>query len=147
MSEYRRLLDSNVCSKDIRRYKKLLIFGTCLKDEHPEIVAEWSKGRATFHVCLESEHVNMVGFKLASILCRVPIEEIVILTVDGSLHCVQLHMMAEEVNRFFGNRFKIRHLVYEKGKVIEIDPEVVKTARFLTKVRSLLALKHKGTSS
>jgi len=145
MPSYRRLTDSNVCSKDIRQYKRLLIFGTCLKDEHPEIVEEWSKGRAAFHVCLESEHVNMVGFKLASILCRVPIEEIVVLTVDGSLHCVQLHMMVEEVNKFFENKFNIKHLVYEKGKVIEIPPDAVKTARFLSKVKSLLFLKRKGT--
>ncbi len=134
----RNLIDSNACPNLLRKLKKLLIYGRCLRDEHPNILNEFSRERYPLSVCLEAEHMNMVGFKLASMLARLPLKEILVLTVDGSPHCVQLHMMVEEVNKLFGNKFKIRHFVIEKGKAIEIEPECIRIARYLSKIKRLL---------
>ncbi|RLE82954.1 MAG: 4Fe-4S ferredoxin [Thermoprotei archaeon] len=134
----RRLIDVNVCTRDLRATKRLLVYGKCVEEEYPSIFSKYSEGRVALSVCLEAEHMNTVGFKLASIVARIDLEEIVILTVDGSPHCIQLHFMAEEVNKMFGGKLPTKHLVIEEGKVVEVSPRVVKTARYLTKVKKLL---------
>ncbi len=134
----RNLIDVNACPRELRRLRRLLIYGRCLRDEYPQVLEEYSKDRYPLSVCLEAEHMNMVGFKLASMVARLPLEEILVLTVDGSPHCVQLHMMVEEVNKLFGNKLNIRHLVIEGGKVIEVSPRCVKIARYLSKISRLL---------
>ena len=135
---FRRLIDVNCCTKPLREKRRLLIYGKCVAEEYPSIFNLFAKDRVALAVCLEAEHMNMVGFKLASILCRIKLDEIVVLTVDGSPHCVQLHFMCEEVNRIFGGSLNIKHYVVEKGKAIEIPPKVVKYARYLSKIKKLL---------
>lgn len=88
---------------------------------------------------MEEEHFNAVALKLASVAACVKLEEVAILTVDGSPHCLQLHMVAEEVDRMVGGLPR-RHVVVEGERACEVDPEVVKTARYLTKVKKLLGL-------
>ena len=133
-----RLIDINACAKEIREKRRLLIYGKCVYDEYPEVFRKYSENRACLAVCLEAEHMNMVGFKLASIVARLSLEEIIVLTVDGSPHCVQLHFMVEEVNKIFGRNLPVKHLVIEGGEVVEVDQRVVKTARYLTKIKKLL---------
>ena len=136
----RRLIDVNACARALRENPRLLIYGLCVADEHPHLFERLAAGRVPLGVCLEAEHMNMVALKLASIAARLPLEEVVVLTVDGSPHCVQLHFMVEEVNKILGGRLRVRHFVIERGKLIEIDERVVKTARYLSKVKRLLEL-------
>jgi hypothetical protein len=96
-------------------------------------VEKYVEGRATLKVCLEREHFNMTCLKLASIIARVPIEEIVILTVDGSPHCIQLHFMIDEVEKITGKKLNVKHIVIYKGKDVEIDRKTIKKARYLSK--------------
>ncbi|MEM2538483.1 MAG: hypothetical protein QXE38_04165, partial [Candidatus Methanomethylicia archaeon] len=72
--------------------------------------------------------------KLSSIISRVPIEEIIVLTVDGSPHCIQLHFMMNEIEKITGKNLNIRHILIYKGEDIEVDAETVKKARYLTKI-------------
>lgn len=139
--EYPRLIDVNVSSKLIRTKKRLLIVSKCLAIEHPEVVEKF-RDYAVVTACPEAEHINMLGFKLFGIVIRNQLDEIAVLTTDGSMHCIQLHYMVEEIARRI--EFRRRHCVYENAKVIEIPPEVVKISRYMSKVAKLYsALKSK----
>jgi len=135
---YRELLDYNVAGPELRRLKRLLIYGTCVRDLYPDIYNEYSKGRVALSACLEKTHFNMVTLKVASIMARVPLEEIVILTVDGSPHCIQLHMALQEAVKLTKASIICKHVVIENGKPIEVDDKHVKTARYLSKIKRLL---------
>ncbi len=132
------LLSTNVGARYLRQYNQFLVIGSCVIQEHPKIQEKYSKNRACLHVCLETYHMNMVETKLA---CMVKIHkptELVVLTVDGSPHCFQLHVIAEDLHRYFDLDTVVKHLVIEQGKVHEIDGVAVKTARHLHKVQRLL---------
>lgn len=133
-----RFMDHNVAGRLIKETGRLLVYGACLARERPDLVAEYAKGRAALAVCLEETHVNMFIAKLAGVLARVPLDELVVLTVDGSLHCVQLHMGVEEALKVTGVSVPVRHLVVKGGEVILVSSKAVKTARYLSKVEKLL---------
>jgi hypothetical protein len=117
--------------------KKLLLHGTCIADKFPKILKEYSEGKVALSVCLERDHMNMVAFKLATMVKSAKLEEITVLTVDGSPHCVQLHQAVSEVNRLFDEPPTTRYFVVEHGKIHEIDAKTVKASRFLSKVLKL----------
>ncbi len=136
-----RLIDINARSRLYREYDKLLIIGRCVEVEHPSVLNEFiSKGYYPLSVCLEAEHPNMVGFKLAGILARGDYREVAVLTVDGSLHCTQLHWVVEEVFKIMGldEKLERRHYVVYKGVLREVSKKTVKTSRYLYKVEHIL---------
>jgi len=133
------LINVNAKSRLFRDRRKLLIIGRCVEVEHPDALKPFSNGYAVLSACLEEEHVNKVGFKLAGVLARGDYEEVSVLTVDGSLHCVQLHYMVEEVFKVLGNPpVRRRHFVIEGGRVVEVPCEAVKASRYLSRVAKLL---------
>lgn len=134
------ILSMNVAGRGIRERRKLLIYGSCVEIEYPRLYNKYRRGRVPLKVCLEREHMNMVGFKVASMMARVDLDEIVVLTVDGSPHCVQLHMMMEEVEKITGKmgKLNVKHVVIENGKDIEVDSKCIKVARYLTKIQRLM---------
>jgi len=134
-----RLLDTNAKSRLFRSKKKLLIVGRCVLVEHPEIIDRFGEEYGVLSVCLEAEHVNMVGFKLAGILARGRYEEIAVLTVDGSMHCTQLHWCVEEVFKIMRlEETSRKHYVIYRGKLYDVSREAVKTSRYLYRVNKLL---------
>lgn len=136
---YRDLMDYNVAGKKIRDLRRVLIYGTCVRDEHPEIFREFVKDRVPLAVCLEYTHFNMVALKLASMFARVKLEEVVVLTVDGSPHCVQLHHAVEEARRVVGDMApRVEHYVIESDKAVKVSERAVKTARYLSKIDAFL---------
>ncbi|WP_440059753.1 4Fe-4S ferredoxin [Thermogladius sp. 4427co] len=137
-----KLIDINARSRLIRDCRKLLIIGRCIEVEHYGILKNFiDMGYCPLSVCLEAEHVNMVGFKLAGILARGSYDEVAVLTVDGSLHCTQLHWMVEEVFKIMNLSKTVRkHYVVYEGEVKEISPQAVKTSRFLYKVENLIQI-------
>jgi hypothetical protein len=118
--------------------KKLLLYGTCIAEKYPNILEEYREGRVALAVCLERDHMNMVAFKLATMVKSAKLEEITVLTVDGSPHCVQLHQTVSEVNRLFEDPPTTRYFVVEHGKLYEIDAKAVKASRFLVKISKLM---------
>ncbi len=137
-----RAIDINAASRVLRSRRKLLIVGRCLEAEKPWVLEKFpDEEYAKITVCLEAEHVNHVGFKVAGILARVPFEEVAVVTTDGSMHCVQLHFMLEEIYKIMKPSAKRRHFVVHGDELVEVPPEAVRTARYLSKVASLLGKK------
>jgi len=135
---YRRLTETNVASRLIRDVRRVLVYGSCVRDEYPEIFEKFKAGRVPLAVCLEAEHFNVVALKLASMFARVDLEEVAVLTVDGSPHCVGLHHAVEEALRVTGRSTTVKHFVIEGGEVVEVSGQAVKVARYLSKVQQLL---------
>jgi hypothetical protein len=131
------LLSTSVTSEKLKK-KSLLLYGTCIKEEYPKILAELSRGKTPLHVCLEEEHMNKVGFKLATILKTAKLRDITVLTIDGSPHCIQLHFVVEQIRNILGTDMPIRHFVIEKGKIYEISAETIRTARHLFEIERRL---------
>ena len=132
------LLSTNVGSKHFRKSDKFLLVGTCVSKEHARIFHQYAQNRVCLHVCLETFHMNMAETKLACILKIHKPSELLVLTVDGSPHCLQLHILAEDMHRYFDLDGRIKHIVIEKGKTHNITETAVRTARHLHKIQRLL---------
>lgn len=134
-----RLLDINAKSRVFRDSKKLVVVSRCLELEKPWVIEEFrKKGYQVVTACPEAEHVNMLGFKLAGVLARCSFDEVAVLTVDGSMHCTQLHWMLEEVYKFVKPLGARRHFVVYEDKVVEASEKTVKYSRYLAKIQRLL---------
>jgi len=131
------LLSTNINHSKLRD-SSLLVYGTCVEAEAQNIFKKLSKGRLSLHVCLEKEHMDKVGFKLAIILMTSKPREITVLTIDGSPHCLQLHFTVEQAKNITNSKVKITHYVIEHGKLIQISKDAVKTARHLSHIQKLL---------
>ncbi len=129
------LLEVSACPRIVREKRRLLVVATCLCSK--EGILRGFSDYAILKACPERNHINVIGFKLFGTLARVGLEEVAVLTPDGSMHCIQLHYVVEELARVFS--FRRRHLVFEGGEVVEVPPEAVKVSRFLTRVSKLLA--------
>ena len=135
------LLECNVGDKRFQQTKRLLLYGTCLPDRYPEIFEKFSEGRTPIHACLEDLHMDHVGYKLANIIKYSKIEEMTILTIDGSPHCYQLHVLGQDIKRHFAPEVEISHHVIEKGELYEISYQTITVARHLHRVQKLLEKK------
>jgi len=131
------LLSTNVRAKFLRE-GRLLLYGTCVEAEAPEVFREFSKGRILLSVCLENEHMDKVGFKIATIIMTSYPKEMTVLTIDGSPHCLQLHLAAEQAKRIAKSEVNIKHFVIEGGKSVEVSQNAVETARHLSQIQKLL---------
>ncbi len=131
------LLSTNVKSKVLRE-GPLLLYGTCVEAEAPGVFRELSKGRIPLSVCLHKEHMDKVGFKIATIIMTSDPKEITVLTVDGSPHCLQLHLAVEQAKRIAKSEANVKHFVIEGGKSVEVSQDAVETARHLSQIQKLL---------
>ncbi len=128
------LLETNAGSKFVKG-KSILIYGACTELEHPKILEEASKGKTKLSLCLEKEHMNMVVYKLATMLnLTKPPKDVTVLTIDGSPHCVQLHYAVEEAKKLTHSTIPVKHLVIINKRVVEVSPEKVKLSRYLSKI-------------
>lgn len=126
------LVTTNVYSKHLTN--RLLICGTCLVSEWLEIVETLSKDRTRLSVCLEAVHLNTVIEKIASILAKGEIEEIVVLTKEGSPHCIGLHYAVEwAVKMTKSDNVIVQYYVIEHGTLYKIDNNKIKEKRHLHK--------------
>jgi len=118
--------------------KDLLIYSKCLPTECPEVFEGAVKGRTALGVCMSEEHLDKVGFKIATIIAYARPSSITVLTMDGSPHCTQLHAVAEQAKRVTQADVRVRHLVVEKGALIEVSSQAVDLSRHLSKIEELL---------
>jgi len=142
-----KLLRINAGDRRAKEKEKLLIYGECVKNMWPQIFEEFLKDHFAAAVCLEAEHMNMVAFKLATMIKIVKPCQVTVLTVDGSPHCVQLHMAVEEVRKLvekLSSQTIYKYYVINKGELIEIPKECIKTSRYLSKIKKLLETKEKS---
>ncbi len=133
-----KLIDVNAKSRLIRGKDKLMIISRCIEIEHPDVLRSLEEDYALLTSCLEEEHVNQIGFKLLGILGRGSYREVSVLTIDGSMHCIQLHYLLEELFKMTKIGIKRRHMILHKGQIIEVSTDAVKTSRFLHKVSNLI---------
>ena len=132
------LLSVNVGAASLRRSKRFLLVGSCVLEEHPTIAEEYARDRVCLHICLETFHMNMAETKLACMVKLHQPTELLVLTVDGSPHCLQLHVIAEDLRRYFNLDVVVEHVVIEHGRPYIISEEAVKTARHLHSIQKLL---------
>jgi len=132
------LLSVNVGASFLRRLKRFLLVGSCVLEEHTEVAKEYAKDRVCLHICLEAFHMNMAETKLACVVQLHQPAELLVLTVDGSPHCLQLHVIAEDLRRYFNLSLEVKHVVIEHGHPYAISEAAVKTARHLHSIQQLL---------
>ena len=126
------LVSTNVYSKDLS--SKLLIAGTCTLVEWPELVKQVGKDSTILTVCLESTHLNTAIEKIASILAKGNIEEITVITKDGSPHCIGLHFAVEWALKMTkSDRIKVNYYVIEHGTLCHVPAERIKEKRHLSR--------------
>jgi len=126
------LLSTNAKGKNIRG-KKLLLYGKCI-EENPEYLERFDR-YVKLSFCPEKEHINMAFYKLMAMFSVA--KELVVLTTDGSPHCVGLHHIAQEVLKYSARKIPVRHFVINNGKLIEVDEEDIKLSRYLSKIKRL----------
>jgi len=118
--------------------KDLLIYSKCLPTEHPRVFEVVVEGKTALRVCMSEEHLDKVGFKIATIMAYAKPASVTILTMDGSPHCTQLHAVAEQAKRIAQADVNMRHLVIERGVLIEVSSQAVYLSRHLSKIEELL---------
>ena len=146
------LMELNAASRLLRGRPVLLVVGLCVELEKPwalERAVELLGGRervGIVSVCPEAVHINMIGFKLAGMVARLRPETVAVLTTDGSMHCVQLHYVVEELEKLgvAGGGWRRRHLVASREGLVEVSPEAVRASRFLARVQRLLEERSSG---
>ena len=132
-----RLMAVSVTSPHLKN-KDLLIYSSCIEAEHPDILEKVARDKTRLSICMSEEHLDKVGFKIATIISYANPSSITILTMDGSPHCTQLHVMAEQAKRITKSDIKITHLVIEKGQLIEATSQAVYLSRHLSKIEELI---------
>jgi len=83
--------------------------------------------------------MDKVGFKLATILMASKPKEISVLTIDGSPHCVQLHLAVQQAKNMTKSKVRVTHYIVEHDELVKVSPEAVKTARHLSQIEKLLS--------
>ncbi len=130
------LIDSNAYPPCLRGLDCILVYSGCIEQQgvfHVLATAPQLDGCAGFSACPEAVHINMLGFKLAGMIARAQPRRVVVVTVDGSMHCIQLHYMVEEIERIIGG-FAREHYVIERGELVRVPDEVVRMSRFLARL-------------
>jgi hypothetical protein len=136
-------MSTNVGSKRLRASRKILLFGECIPTEHPEIFAHFVQKHklVPLGTCLEAEHIASVQSKLTTMIKVSKIQEVTVLTADGSPHCVQLHYAVRDIQRHFAPDLDVTHYVIENGKLIKINPKAVNVSRHLSRIQKYLEYK------
>jgi len=140
MEEISRIMSTNVGSKRLRASRKILLYGECIPTEHPDLFDYFVQEHelVPLGTCLEMEHMASVQSKLATMVKVSKIREVIILTADGSPHCVHLHYAVRDIQRHFAPDLKVTHYVIENGQLIKIDPQAVTVSRHLSRIQKLL---------
>lgn len=124
----------------ILKSKKLYIVSACLPQVNKELYKRICNEGTVLLACPEKESPTYYG-KLASMLRSNEefIEELIIITIDGSPHCFTLQASVNEAEYILGRKVKREHYVLVNGtELINIDPNVIRIARYLHIVNKLI---------
>ncbi|MHA1894572.1 MAG: hypothetical protein ACTSX4_08735 [Candidatus Helarchaeota archaeon] len=134
-----RILEMNLGDRELRKKQKMLLTGTCLPTQYPDIFKKYmEEDRRHVHICLETFLADQVGYKLAMMIKYSKVKDVLVLTIDGSPHCLHLHILMDDLKKHFLPDLKLQHVVIEKGKIHEIDNKNIKISRHLHKIQNLV---------
>jgi len=121
------------------RGARILLAAECVKNLYPEVFEELAKDRVVLTCCPEAENPTLLMGKLASMItCSKPVE-ITVASIEGSPHCLLLHMALNEALFVAKARdLVVRHYVVLDGRLIEVSEEAARLARYLHLVQKAL---------
>jgi len=121
------------------RGASILLAAECVEKLYPDLFKDLSRGREAFTCCPETENPTMLMGKLASIItCSRP-REIVVVSIEGSPHCLLLHMAINEALFVAKERqVQVKHYVVLDGQLIEVSEEAARVARYLHLVQKAI---------
>jgi len=132
-----KLLETYVKSSVLKQ-ASILIAGECIPHAFSNIYKSLAKGRVVLTSCPETENAGLVMGKTSTILACSNPKEIVVLTVDGSPYCFQLHAAVNQALFVTEAKIPSRHLVIVKDDVREISAESVRIGRYLHLVQKCI---------
>jgi hypothetical protein len=116
----------------------VLIVGECVQHAFPRIYERFTKGRVVLTSCPETENAVLIMGKTATILtCSNP-REVVVLTVDGSPYCFQLHAAVNQALFIAKSKVPLHHIVIVEDNVREVSAESVRVGRYLHLVQKCI---------
>lgn len=123
------LLKSNIYDVS----ETIAIVGACLESMQPigyKKVEEISKNIYT--LCLEEFHVNMAITKIGAMLRTGKIKKVIFVTIDRSLHCIQMHYIRNELEKMMClENIKIENYVAINNELVEIKPDIILLSKSL----------------
>jgi len=123
----------------ILKSKILYIVSACLPYVNMSLFKKIASEGTVLLACPEKEGGIHYG-KIASILRsnEEDIDEVRIITVDGSPHCYTLHASMNEAEYILGMKINRKHYVLLDGKeLIQVRPESIRVSRYLYIVNKL----------
>jgi hypothetical protein len=120
------------------RQASILIVGECVQHVFSEIYRRFAEGRVVLTCCPEAEMLGLLVGKMATLLACSRPKEVVVLTVDGSPHCFQLHAAVNQAFFITKSRLPLRHIVVVEDDAREVSPESVRVGRYLHLVQKCI---------
>lgn len=121
----------------------VIIYGHDIHEVAPHhlnrLLVNGTEGKTNvYYFCAEKSHIHELAQKLPTILRLGKVDNVHVLTKDGSPHDVQMHTLTEEVaeNMNFGGN--VRHYVVEKGRIYEVSRKTVRRSRHLSEIEQTL---------
>jgi len=106
---------------------------------HLHRLVEGIEGKTNvYYFCAEKSHIHELAQKLPTILRLGKVDNIHVLTKDGSPHDVQMHTLTEEVAENMNFRGDVSHYVVEKGRMYSISRKAVRRSRHLSEIEQTL---------
>ena len=132
-----KLLETHVKSSLLKQ-ASILIVGECIQNAFPNIYKRFTKGRVVLTSCPETENAGLIVGKTATILACSNPKEVVVLTVDGSPYCFQLHAAVNQALFITKAGVPLRHIVIVESDVREVSAESVRVGRYLHLVQKCI---------
>jgi len=132
-----KLVETYVKSPFLKQASILLI-GECIPNAFPKIYKRFIKGRVILTSCPEAENAGLLVSKTATIMACSNPKEIVVLTVDGSPYCFQLHAAVNQASFITKAEVSLRHIVVVENDVREVSAESVQVGRYLHLVQKCI---------
>jgi len=122
----------------ILKVKKLYITSACLPYVNRELFNKIAGDGTVLLACPEREPPTHYG-KIASIIRSCEPDEVIVITIDGSPHCLTLQASVNEAEYILGRRVNKRHyVVVDSKELIEVSPNAIRVARYLHIVNNLI---------
>jgi len=121
---------------------EILICGKCVEQVQPDGYKKLLDMYPNIYgVCLEETHMNMIVSKITAMISTGKVKKIILVTVDGSPHCVQLHYIKKEILRRITNfDYQIINYVIVDNNLIEIDSDIISLSKNLSNLQGKIKI-------